>query len=431
MSSWCRRLAIGLTALSSLGCAAVATAQQWYWQPQVEIGAEGDTNRNLVTTTQEKNGFEKKSDVGYTANASALFGYSTPTSDTVFKPIVAYSDYPTLNSNDYRAGLDLNSQLRTARGLAEIQGAFDHQAAYSAELANPQFNNVTPDLNTPATGRIYDSVIRTLITASPGYTFDLTQRANWAVKGTYQDVQYSGNNASNYAPYQYYWGATTFGYAFTPRTTGDFGAFASHQADRNDNGQVNAYGLSAEFDYKVSSQFTQRLLLTVERDYSSLLPPKNVMTATPGMIHSVDTGFGATYSTTWVGQIQKVQASVGRTYIPSGNGGTFSSDQLQIEYTRDLSQRMQMNAAAIFLDEKSVSSVFSAANYSYVNTTAGLKWKLTPTWYLSGGVAYLYEHFQGGFGNASNGVLYVSVGYLGLGKPTATYQQAYPYQQIY
>ena len=66
----------------------------------------------------------------------------------------------------------------------------------------------------------------------------------------------------------------------------------------------------------------------------------------------------------------------------------------------------------------SVSVVFRQDDYTYTTANASLKWKMTPTWYVTGGVEYLYEHFNASVGNASNGMVYVAVGYQGLGRRT-------------
>jgi hypothetical protein len=181
--------------------------------------------------------------------------------------------------------------------------------------------------------------------------------------------------------------------------------------------------------FKWSKLFTAKLLLSVERDYSDVKSPPAATTttnATTGTtsggfiapVKSTTTGTGATYVTTWQGEIQKLDLSLGRTYTPSGAGGTFAADQLQVNYQRDLSPRLQFQGAARYVNETSVSVVFRSADYSYVNATASLKWKLTPTWYVTGGVEYLYEHFVSAFGNASNGMVYVAFGYQGLGRRT-------------
>jgi hypothetical protein len=366
--------------------------------------------------------------------ASDIVGIVTPTSETILKPDVAFSDFPTLDTNDLRTSLDLNSQFRSARGQGSVLAQYDRESTYSSELANPVFNDVVTLPTTPETGIVSSDTIRSLYTLIPTYTFDLTQRLNWEVTGTYQDVAFSGTNSTGYIPFEYAQGATALGWAFDQRLSGDFGVFSSYESSRDQAGQVNGYGVNLSLDYKVSTQFTHHLAISVERDDSQLKSPVVSKPATtnisqtstsavaplafPLLIRTLSTGTGATYSTTWIGQIQKVEVSVGRTFTPSGNGGNFAANQVQIEYQRDLGPRTHFLAAARYLDETSVSPVFSSSDYSAVNATASLKWSLTPTWYLTGGLEYVREHFSSSFGNGANGMVYVAVGYQGLGKRT-------------
>jgi hypothetical protein len=222
-------------------------------------------------------------------------------------------------------------------------------------------------------------------------------------------------------PFDYYLGQTSLTYLNNERLDTTLGLVASHESGKDDSGQVNAYGVNVAFGYKWSKLFTGRLLVSVERDYSDVRSPVGASPTTAAFlapVRSTTTGAGATYVTTWQGEIQKLQLSIGRTYTPSGAGGTFAADQLQAEYQRDLAPRLQFEGAVRYVNETSVSVVFRNADYSYVNATANLKWKMTPTWYLTGGVEYLYERFVSSVGNASNATVFVAVGYQGLGRRT-------------
>lgn len=415
MSFWSRNHYRRVSGLALLAASGAAGAQQIYFQPQVQVGAEGDTNRDLITSGNTFDQNLKRSAAGYNVLANGILGIATPTTDSLIKPEIDYSDFPSLHSDDLRTSLDLNSKINSARGQGSIQGRFDREATYTAELVNPEINEITPGLpNTSETGRISTDTIRTMYTLVPTYTFDLTQRLNWQVTGTYQEASYSGSNAANYVPFQYVLGGTSLLWIFDQRLTGSFGVTSSYEASRNQIGQVNADGANLGLDYKLSTQFTTHLEVTVERDDSQLKAPAPRM----GLDRTLTTGIGATYNLTWVGQIQKVQLNIGRTFTPSSNGGTFSANQVQVQYQRDLGPRMQFIGAAVYVDEKSVSPVFQDDDYNQGSATASLKWKMTPTWYVMGGLEYFRESFASSFGRASNGVIYVSVGYQGLGRRT-------------
>jgi hypothetical protein len=400
--------------LAFLTAAGSARAAETYFQPQAEVGVEVDSNRNLVTSGDTVN--KKETSGGGNADVSGIWGIATPRSDSTIRPEVAFSDYPNLHTHDLRTLLDLNSQFRSERSQIGVEGQFDRQSSYGSELANPQFNPVNPNLpTTPETGRISTDSTRTLFTAVPTYAFELTQRLKWGLNGTYQDVGYSGSNASAYIPYTYWLAGTSVGWAVNQRLDATLGAFHSREAAKDDSGSVTANGGTLAFDYKWSKQFTSTVELTGERDDSNIVSVNKVPLPSP--VRDTSTGWGGSLGTTWKGQISKVQLSVGRTFTPSGSGGAFRADQLQIQYDRDLTPRLALLAAARVISTTALASVYSSQNYNYVNANAGLKWKMTPTWYIGGGVGYLYEHFEAPVGYADNVTVYISFGYRGLGKP--------------
>jgi hypothetical protein len=408
MSCWCPERTGLLAALTLSALAVSAHSAEVYFQPQAEVSVDGDTNRNMVPSGDFVD--KKGASEGFSGDAIGLWGIATPLSDTTIRPEVNYSEYPRIDTDDLRTVLDLNSQFRLERGQAGIEGRFDRESTASSELANPQFNVVNPDLpTTPETGRVRFDTTRTLLTVVPTYNYDLTQRLALGVIGTYQVVDFSGSNAASYIPYTYYLGGASLGWKFSPRLTVTFGGFASHEEAHNGSGSVTANGGTVGFDYKWSTKFSSHLELSGERDDTNVVKPT--------AFSSSSAGFGATYSTSWVGQLSKVQLSVGRTYTPSGAGGTFRADQGQVEYTRDLTQRLAFTAAGRVMNETSVSRVYLDGNYNYVNFEARLKWKLTPTWYVAGGLGYLRAHYQPPVGSADNGSISISVGYLGLGRP--------------
>jgi len=408
MLFWCRDGLAYLAALLLLASAGSARAAQVYSQPQVDVGVEVDTNRNMVASGDPTG--PKETSEGNTVDAADTIGIATPRSDTTIRPEIRYAEYPTLDTDDLRTILDVDSQYRSQRDEASFEGRYDRESTYGSELATAQFNLVNPYLpTTPETGRISFNTIRTIATAVPSYTYDLTQRLNWGVNATAQSVSYSGISAGDYIPYDYALGGTSLGWAVTPLLNATVGVFASRELAKNDSSSVDADGASLAFAYKWSSQYTMRLELTGERDDSVLIKP------TP--FRAITTGTGATYITEWQGQVSKLQLSAGRTYTPSGAGGTFRDDQLQVQYNRDLTQRLAFTVAGHFINAVSVAGAFSDYNYNYVNAEAQFKWMITRTWHVACGVEYMREHFEPPVGSAANGLIYASVGYQGLGKP--------------
>jgi hypothetical protein len=397
----------GAVALALVGIGGVAQAAQTYFQPRAQAGAEVDSNRALIHSNDTAN--KKETTEGYSARVGGTWGIATPRSETTIRPDLGYTDYPKNHANDFRAIVDLASNFRSQRSTLSITGRFDRRATFSSELASAQFNPVTPGVpTTPETGRISTDAVRTLGTLSPSYEYAITQRVNWGVNGTYQIVDYSGTNATRYVPYDYYRGGTSLSWALNPRAYTSLEIYGSRESAKDSSGSVNGRGITLAFNFNWSKEFSSRFELSGERDTSEIVKP--------APLRATSDGVGATYVTAWKGQVSKLRLSAGRTFTPSGAGGSFRADQLQVQYGRDLSPRLSLDAAARFIRYVSLSGVSKGSNYDYVTSIAGLKWKATPTWFVTGGLEFMREKFEPPAGSANNGMVYVAVGYEGLGR---------------
>jgi hypothetical protein len=415
---WCRSsvrsrgLSVALTGL--LGAGGSAVAAEVYVQPLAEVLVDVDSNRSLVTTgntiTSE----------GYSAQAGGILGVATPVSDSVIKAQVGYVDYPKDSDHELQGIVELRTDYHWERSEFTASGKFDRLNTFSSELASAIFDPIVPiSPTTPETGRITTDTTRTLANLVPKYDYRLTERLSVGVSGTFESTDYSGAFASDYVSYNYGQGSVYLGWAVSPRFDVTFGPFVSRDSARTGGTSTDGVGAVAALNYKWSPTFEGRLDITGERDDSTL--PQ----FTPTKVTS--NAFGAAYSTTWKGQISSLQLSVGRTLTPSGAGGEYFADQLQVEYDRQLTPRLSSISAARVI--RYTGSVAQAVNipYKYADVTLGIKWLATRTWYVTTGLEYLRIDYGGGVGTgpsglpitgaANNGRLFAGFGYEGLGRP--------------
>lgn len=369
--------------------------------PKMDMSVEVNSNRELVTS-----GPTHVSE-GYVGDIGGILNYLTPDSTTIFHPEVGYSAYPVADEDDFYATADLYSSYKTQRSDLEILGRFDRRGTYDSELAPATFNTVNPNQPTaPETGRITTNSNRTLGTFAPNYTYDLTPRLAVGAGAVVQDVNYTGDNAHSYVPYDYYLGSVSVGWAATRQLDTKVTAFGTHESAKDGSGSVNGGGVTVGFDYKWSNTFSSHFEVVGERDDSD--------TIRPILAREQTTNGGATFSTTWKGEISRLMLTAGRTFTPSGAGGKFALDQIQVEYHRELTPRWRITAAGIYNKYSGVTQVFEGNDYTYVNAELAVTWRWTRTWYLEGGVQYLFDKYGGPDTSASNNMLYVEFGYRGL-----------------
>jgi hypothetical protein len=424
MSSWCRSIGVPVARVVSITLALLASARaaagaEVYLQPQADALVEVDTNRNLATSSAERFTSE-----GFGAQAGATLGIVTPTSDSTIRGRLGYLDYPKDSDHELQGTLDLANTFTWERSEFSLLGQFDHMNTFSSELASATFNPIVPiSPTTPETARLSVDTNRTMASLEPKYDYRLTQRLKVGVSAILQTTEYSGTFASDYTSFNYGQASAFVGYSLTPRLDLSVGPYISRDTPKGGSSNANGTatdgtGATVSLDYRISKTFNGRIDVTGEGDSSQL----------PGVTGKVHThAFGASYTSIWNGQISSVQASVGRTLTPSGSGGEYYADQIQVEYDRKLSQRLSLVSAARFIRyTASISEQGTDAPYKYIDATVALKWLVTRTWYVNGGVEFVrvdYGNVAGvdiqGLvvnGAANNGRLYVGFGYEGLGK---------------
>jgi hypothetical protein len=413
MSSWfrnCRATTLAGLEIRTLGVLIAlavsgvpAVADEYYMQPRADVGVDVDTNRSLVTSGP------KPTSVGYDGEVGATVGIATPVSDTTLRPQISYYDYPSLSQSDLEERLDFASAYNSQRAHLGIYGEFDHRDLYGSELASAAFNPLNPNLpTTPETGRISDNGTRTLLTVVPHYEYNLTQRLAFEVSGVYQYIGYAGDDSSDYISYGYYDALARIDWSLTPRSDVSLGVDESRESAKNVYSVTDGRGVDLAYNYQWSKVFSGSLALVVDQFDIYGAPPS------PSKVTS--SGVGATYTTTWKGQISQLQLTLGRTFTPSGSGGSYTSDQLQIEYKRQFSARVSFDTAGHYIRNVALSSQYESGNYDYLTLTADLRWMLAPTWYLAGGLEYLEDRSPVAGTSASNAMAHVAFGYEGLGR---------------
>jgi hypothetical protein len=232
--------------------------------------------------------------------------------------------------------------------------------------------------------------------------------------GVYQNVGYSGvENTSAYIAYGYYDATAGVDWKLSPRSDVSVGVDGSEESAKDVYSVTKGHGIVVTYNYQWSKVFTGSLSVLGEQYDIYGLPPNTTVPVSP---RSTSSGVGASYQTTWKGQISQLQLTVGRTFTPNGAGGSYTSDQFQFEYRRQLSPRLSFDGAAHYIQNDALSREYDAGNYDYLIATADLKWNLTRTWFVGGGLQYLETKSPVAGTSANDSMLHVGFGYEGLGR---------------
>jgi hypothetical protein len=79
-----------------------------------------------------------------------------------------------------------------------------------------------------------------------------------------------------------------------------------------------------------------------------------------------------------------------------------------------LTPRLSFDGAAHYIKNVALASQFESGNYNYGVVTADLRWSITRTWYVGGGLQYLEIRSPFAGSSARNSTANISFGYQAL-----------------
>lgn len=390
--------------LCSFGVGSVMAADT-YVQPQVDLRGEYNDNFDLTP------GGSDDSDVyGYIADLQALIGIATQRSDTSIRPRLRFQEYPDRDELQTLEGfLDVRSRYDWERSRFDVLGRYAHQDSYNAEFPGGEFDPLAPSDPVNSSGEALVGETRDRFLLTPEYTYDLTERVRLEFAAQYEAVRYDADEGEpTQTDYDNMIGSGAVGWALNPRSDVSVGAYASKYEAGDDSTETEAYGGDIGYGYRWSDVIGLELNLFYEQnDTTDFLP-------VPG--EESTSNWGGTVTGYWKGEVSDWKGSIGRTYIPTGSGGKAESDQLRIQYDRDLTQRLKFRGAGRYEARTALTDRGSNDDRDYARADLSLQWAVTPTWYVRGGYSYIWQDRESATDSATNNKFFISTGYRGLGR---------------
>jgi hypothetical protein len=390
----------GISTIAVLLLAAPIFAAEVYVQPIASVMAQTNSNIDLAVPSNHQQ-IE-----GYMADAAAVIDVATPLSETTIKPRILYEDFPQESTlNQLEAYLDLNSQYRSQRSTFSLYGEFNHEDDINAEVPAAQYNDINPNSpTTPETGRVLVGVTRDLGYLAPSYSYQLTNLVGAGVSGLYENITYSSDVASSNVNFNFYQGNAFLNWTLSQRAGVSLGGYASRYDATNLASTANSYGETLNFTYNWSPLLNSTLAVVYQTaDINE-----------PGVIKETANDWGATFSTGYKGEISQLRLNLGQSVTPSSFGTLYLADQIQLQYDRNVTERVSFTGALRAIRTVGVTSNLSGDNRSYVQGNLLLKWMITRTWFVQGGYVYVWQKYQADTQSADNNLILIKFGYQGL-----------------
>lgn len=397
-----RKLEALLLAAPVLGVTPAFSAEVFV-QPSGYIEAESNSNLDLTPGGQPEV-------MGYIASLASLFGIATPNSTTTIRPRIDYRNYPTdAGDNRTEEYLDFNSFYKSQRSNASISGTLDHRDELTAELTPAVYDTVNPtQLVSPQTGRIVNGATRDSTYVVPSYSYSWTPRLATGVSALYDKVNYSPNDQGRYVDFDFYQGKAFIVWAVSQQTDLNFGGYGTkYNATRFDS-KATAEGTSVE----LSTSWTPLLSTRASLDFQH----SDIQAAVPTVFSAAVNTWGGALNGNYKTETQQIRADLSRIITPSGGGSVYINNQLQVEYDRNLTQRLTLTTAALLLRNRALTIQASGNGRDYLRSVLEVKWMMSQTWFIQGGYQYLWEKYQTSPDGAANNRFYLRFGYQALNR---------------
>ncbi len=383
-----------------------AFAAETYYQPRLELRAEGHTNRDLRPDSSDDGKL-----AGYVANAGLQWGRRTQTGELMVYPSLRYTDYPERsNLEKLEEFLDVKGTHRTERSDFALLGRYARRDAYNAEFPRAGFDPLDPQAQpVDGTGRLFVAVTRTQYQLRPTYTYQLSERRAVTSSLQYQKVEYSGNAATSQIDYTYGRGDIALRWRHDERSRLDIGPYVARY-EASDNSYTNdAYGLRVEYSRDVSERTSTGITLRVERESDDIRSVGNPT------VSGSDTGFELMLNLVREVEAGKWRFRLGRSIVPTGAGSVSDSDEFHVEFMHAFSPRLSSETALKASRVRARSDRGAGEDRDYASARAALSWALTPTWSLGGGYEATWREYVSDNGGALDHALFISTRFLGLG----------------
>ena len=397
------RILVRAACAAGIVASAPLMAAQYYVQPSASISAENDSNLDL-------NPGGSPAVQGYIGDVDALFGIGTQNSDTSIRPHIDYRNYPSDSAdNRLEEDLDLNSYYRSQRSKASVYFGFQRRDELNAELSSAFYNPNGPVLPTnPDTGRTTNGATRTSYTLLPDFSYNMTPLTAVGVSAIAEQFQYSPNNTFDAVNFRYFLGKTYLRFTLDQKDDLTVGGYGSKYQATEFDSTATAGGVSLQLD----RNWTPLLTTSASVQYQHT----NLDTSLPTPYTTTANLWGANVAATYTAATSEFRLNGGRVITPTGGGGLYVNDQVQMQYKRSFTQRFSLTAAAVYLRTRGVTANVSGDDRSYVRPVVDVKYMLTPTFFVQGGYQYMWEKYEVDPDGALNNRVYIRFGYQGRGR---------------
>jgi hypothetical protein len=387
-----------------------ARADEWSVTPRLTASLEHDDNKTLRLN-------DPISATGVVVDAGAALGWQTATSSVVLTPRIRSGRYDKEREllNDDDLFLNLTSSSRSERARYGLNGNLTLDSVDSSETIAEEEGL--------ARVQRFVNVDRERRVLSPSWSYNLTERDTASLSATLSWVNYDQGDATqrDYVDYRYHVLNASLGHAFTERDTVSgilyFSRYArdvldsvtdsiglqvgyEHAFSETLKGSVAVGGVRSEFSSDAGEAPAGSIIRTVTladgRTVQVALTPSGQLLALVEEADSTEYGQLINASLSQKLELDEWSLSLSRTLSPTGDGVLVSRDELRGNYSRQLTERLVGNIAAVAFQDSAPSRAGQAVrpDRDYRRLELSLSYKLSPYWTVRGLYRYRMQQYD-------------------------------------
>jgi hypothetical protein len=354
-------------------CGVAAGAQNWEFDPRLELGVQYSDNYRLDFAGNE-------TDVsGPYMDATLPVRLIDQLRKLEIAPRVHATYFPDEreeDSSDYF--VDALFEQRTQRRILGVQAHWSREDVVRSELPTSDSGGDLGDPTIGDAGRVVLRNRRDLIRVAPYWSYDVSQRHRIEAGATYLDASFANDREDVQRDYTDYGVYAGWGWLLSQRTSVTLRARASQYETSFDS---DGYG--AEVEWRSSITQTSQVYLRLGGQRTDIdLPNSSAKT-------SVIVGAGGR----WTWPTANLFADLTRSVGPTASGAVVERSQLRFRLTRALQPRLSLVAGVRATRDESIDDD-AYPRRDYLTGEVGFDWRMTRKWTLLVGYHYIWQEYS-------------------------------------
>lgn len=370
-----RLLLLGWIAMIALP----AQAQDWQFSPEIAAGYEYDDNAELSIRTDDVVELS-----GLLAEASVDIDYLSETTTFGFTPLVRQRNYPGDPEFDAtEIAARLGYQFETIKSTWSLDGQFNRSPVRNAERADDDLDITDPDdIPDDDSGLVQLGGDRDRLVLRPRWSYRWSNVSSTMLEVDYRNVSYDETFVF-LQPYTDTTVAASYRYGFSKRTSGFVeGSVRNYEDDAGS--EFDTTGLSIGLNTQLSETLVLRARVGAE----------NVESAVTGVSETQPVG-----ELSLIRRLETIRllAQYRRTVSSTGSGSMSERDSINVNFTRDLTERFDAGLGVRAYQNRPINlsgSDVESFEREFLQLTARFTWNITRTFALRTTYQYTVSNRQ-------------------------------------